>query len=173
MRRPYRASGKPRQKKTICIQTKDCNTCGLSYQGPHNTLHCSPCRESREVLRLTRTRMYPDCVLCEKSLRGMHPNQKFCRRCAKSPRRAYALAARMKGNHNEQARMLTKYAVKIGFLPHPANSRCVDCRRVQAECYDHRDYSKPLEVDPVCLRCNSSRGKGIEVKFPCVQYVTH
>ena len=24
--------------------------------------------------------------------------------------------------------------------------------------YDHRDYSKPLEVDPVCRRCNQMRG---------------
>lgn len=64
-------------------------------------------------------------------------------------------------NDNEKARWLTKYAVKIGFLPHPTGFTCVDCKRVQAQCYDHRDYSKPLEVDAVCLPCNSKRGKGI------------
>lgn len=34
---------------------------------------------------------------------------------------------------------------------------CVDCGGI-AVAYDHRDYDKPLEVDPVCKRCNILRG---------------
>jgi len=34
---------------------------------------------------------------------------------------------------------------------------CVDCGR-PAKCYDHRDYAKPLDVSPVCVRCNTLRG---------------
>ena len=33
---------------------------------------------------------------------------------------------------------------------------CVECGK-RATTYDHRDYSKPLEVDPVCRRCNRIR----------------
>ena len=38
--------------------------------------------------------------------------------------------------------------------------RCVDCGK-WAQCWDHRDYSKPLEVDPVCKSCNYHRGPGL------------
>jgi len=34
---------------------------------------------------------------------------------------------------------------------------CVDCG-APATCYDHRDYSKPLDVEPVCWKCNAQRG---------------
>lgn len=34
---------------------------------------------------------------------------------------------------------------------------CVDCG-VRATQYDHRDYTKPLEVEPVCRKCNKARG---------------
>lgn len=35
--------------------------------------------------------------------------------------------------------------------------KCVDCG-APAVCYDHRDYSQPEMVDPVCMRCNKRRG---------------
>lgn len=35
---------------------------------------------------------------------------------------------------------------------------CVDCKVNRAVCYDHRNYSKPLCVDPVCHDCNLRRG---------------
>jgi hypothetical protein len=44
-----------------------------------------------------------------------------------------------------------------GALPSAKGFRCADCDR-QASEYDHRDYSKPLTVEPVCRRCNSRRG---------------
>ncbi len=37
---------------------------------------------------------------------------------------------------------------------------CVDCGK-QALVYDHRDYNKPLDVEPVCQSCNIKRGPGI------------
>jgi hypothetical protein len=51
-------------------------------------------------------------------------------------------------------------AIKSGSLPTAKSQKCVDCGR-QATCYDHRDYSKPLEVQAVCRACNSKRGPGI------------
>ena len=44
------------------------------------------------------------------------------------------------------------------------NFPCTDCGGPARE-YDHRDYAKPLEVEPVCHRCNIRRGPGKWVKF--------
>lgn len=46
---------------------------------------------------------------------------------------------------------------KIPRLSRTVGIMCVDCGAV-ATCYDHRDYSKPLEVEPVCQSCNAIRG---------------
>lgn len=49
-------------------------------------------------------------------------------------------------------------AVKEGDLPRLDGSiRCVDCGE-PAKNYDHRDYAKPLDVEPVCISCNLKRG---------------
>jgi hypothetical protein len=54
-------------------------------------------------------------------------------------------------------------AIREGFLAHPLGLKCVDCQKPAIE-YDHRDYNKPLKVDPVCRRCNSVRGPAIPRK---------
>lgn len=52
-------------------------------------------------------------------------------------------------------------AVRHGDLPKLDGSvPCTDCGRAAQE-YDHRDYKKPLEVDPVCRACNAARGPGL------------
>ena len=38
--------------------------------------------------------------------------------------------------------------------------KCVDCGR-SADSYDHRDYFKPLQAEPVCNGCNRRRGSAI------------
>ncbi len=51
-------------------------------------------------------------------------------------------------------------AIKSGLLPKlEGQIACVDCGQA-AQQYDHRDYSRPLAVDPVCRRCNCKRGPG-------------
>lgn len=52
--------------------------------------------------------------------------------------------------------LVTK-AIKAGRIPPIASRNCVDCGE-KAAIYDHRDYNKPLEVEPVCVRCNTRRG---------------
>lgn len=52
-------------------------------------------------------------------------------------------------------------AIYHGDLPRLDGSvACVDCGRA-AEEYDHRDYKKPMEVEPVCKACNAARGPGL------------
>jgi hypothetical protein len=55
-------------------------------------------------------------------------------------------------------------AKKAGLLPPVKTRTCVDCG-AQATCYDHRDYGKPLMVEPVCYKCNSRRGPAISTGF--------
>lgn len=50
-------------------------------------------------------------------------------------------------------------AIARGEMLRATLLKCVDCGR-QATCYDHRDYSKPLDVDAVCRGCNNKRGPG-------------
>ena len=51
-------------------------------------------------------------------------------------------------------------ARKKGDLPDPKTLECVDCKS-PAVVYEHRDYSKPLDVEPVCISCNFRRGPAI------------
>lgn len=50
-------------------------------------------------------------------------------------------------------------AISRGQLHPASDQRCDDCGRA-AECYDHRDYKRPLMVAPVCRSCNKRRGPG-------------
>lgn len=62
------------------------------------------------------------------------------------------------------AHLLVAVAVRDGRLPRPSTLQCVDCQWQTAEVYDHRDYDKPLEVDPVCRPCNTKRGTVISLR---------
>lgn len=67
------------------------------------------------------------------------------------------------------ARNAVTRAVKQGALANlrEAHVPCADCGN-RACRYDHRDYLKPLNVEPVCRACNAKRGPAI----PCVSRVT-
>lgn len=61
-------------------------------------------------------------------------------------------------------------AIKHGDLRPARDCTCVDCE-LPARDYEHRDYSQPLNVEPVCRRCNALRGPaslGIQIpsQFP-------
>jgi hypothetical protein len=61
---------------------------------------------------------------------------------------------RLRAAHKVQA------AIRKGLLPRiTKETKCVDCG-CAAYGYDHRDYYKPLEVEPVCRKCNAKRGPG-------------
>jgi hypothetical protein len=76
---------------------------------------------------------------------------RVCRTCQKSrARRSYTKAMTKCG-------LATRSAILRGLLPPPTLFDCQDCG-CRAKCYDHRDYSKPLEVEPVCWKCNTKRG---------------
>lgn len=59
-----------------------------------------------------------------------------------------------------QAHRFARLAVRNGYLKDPTALTCVDCG-APAKVYDHRDYNKPLDVDPVCHSCNATRGPAL------------
>ena len=62
-----------------------------------------------------------------------------------------------------QAHRLVAAAIRLGFLPPASACRCVDCG-TQATDYEHRDYNKPLEVEPVCRKCNFARPPAVPIR---------
>lgn len=67
--------------------------------------------------------------------------------------------------HCERCKSKAQYAlqkaIRAGEIP-PANGlQCVDCG-APANVYDHRDYTKPLAVEPVCRACNWHRGPAVK-----------
>lgn len=51
-------------------------------------------------------------------------------------------------------------AIRKGEIAHPSAFPCADCGGLAKE-YDHRDYSAPLVVEPVCRGCNARRGRAV------------
>jgi hypothetical protein len=76
----------------------------------------------------------------------------YCRDCAKGSGPQCATRAK--------AALLVGRAIGAGRLAPPTLCYCADCGAPATE-YDHRDYSRPLDVDPVCRRCNRLRGPGV------------
>lgn len=61
----------------------------------------------------------------------------------------------------EKAHRLVSEAVREGRLPRLAvvEIACVDCGS-RATVWEHRDYTKPLDVQPTCRGCDKRRGPG-------------
>lgn len=81
------------------------------------------------------------------------PAQRFCMNCVSEYAKQYSRAMR-------EVRFQVYGAVKEGRLPRAATLKCVDCGK-QARDWDHRDYAKPLDVEPVCRSCNRKRGPAL------------
>ena len=78
--------------------------------------------------------------------------------CRATERRQRRIESGAQAAHTAVAR-----AIRHANLPRPALFRCVDCRG-PADRYDHRDYSFPLDVQPVCRSCNWRRGPALARK---------
>lgn len=93
-----------------------------------------------------------------------HRLARFCFPCCeKRARQSNRRSCRE--NPNELARRLVSTAIRLGVMRPAKEFSCVDCGKPAAH-YDHRDYNKPLDVDPVCLTCHGARGRGIMLVIP-------
>lgn len=134
----------------------------LRFDYKRNTWrHVHVTMEGKRTLRLAWVK---HCEKCGAEASYAGPNFRLCSECS-APR--YKLLREVSGT----AHAAVTRAINDGLLP-PLKGQifCVDCGR-PAQCYDHRDYDKPLEVDPVCLKCNVNRGpakqhENVVVRFP-------
>lgn len=86
------------------------------------------------------------CVICKERPRRTKRAQ-FCEEC-------------VTGSCPAKIERLVRKAERTGALKPIREHSCVDCG-APARHYDHRDYNKPLEVEPVCASCNYYRGPAI------------
>lgn len=64
------------------------------------------------------------------------------------------------GRLAKRANRIIRERVRRGVIRPATDFLCADCGE-PATCYDHRDYNKPLAVDPVCNSCNGIRGPAL------------
>jgi hypothetical protein len=74
----------------------------------------------------------------------------FCNQCSREHTK-----------ENVQALYKVRAARLAGLLPDPSVCACADCGK-PARDYEHRDYTKPLDVQPVCRSCNVKRGPAFD-----------
>jgi hypothetical protein len=60
-------------------------------------------------------------------------------------------------NDKRRARYHIVKAIASGTMLPASRYECWDCNE-PAVCYDHRNYARPLDVQPVCKACNGRRG---------------
>lgn len=104
--------------------------------------------------RLTLTKEQPpwDCARCSTPLPLVrHYKQVICTSCSEERGRAKT---------GWEAQRMVGLAVRLGYLKQISQCLCVDCGAAATD-YDHRDYNKPLDVEPVCRSCNFKRGPAI------------
>jgi len=79
------------------------------------------------------------------------------------PRKRRAVFPDTPARLRQRATAAVSRAVRLGWLPPVTTRVCVDCG-APATCYEHRDYREPLNVEPVCSRCNNLRGPGFPLR---------
>lgn len=90
------------------------------------------------------------CVSCGGPLNRTAANAILCWDCIGEMQRARSRALR-----------LVKESILAGSLRPAAEFKCGDCGD-QAQVYDHRRYSDPPKIEPVCRSCNIRRGPAEE-----------
>ena len=86
------------------------------------------------------------CVCCGESVGSRAAGALYCWPCNNLLQRA-----------NGRKSAAIKRAILSGLLKPPNQQLCADCGE-PAKFYDHRDITKPLDVEPVCNGCNVRRG---------------
>lgn len=99
--------------------------------------------------------IYRNCYSCKEPKRN--PYGMYCFDCTDARNRERLRLARLMRPLQYLAHKDMRLALNRGDLQPYDGKKCVDCGKM-AQCYDHRNYRKPLMVEPVCNSCNSRRG---------------
>lgn len=154
---------------------RPCRRCG-GDKGPKqktyvfgDTWYCRSCIEQRNAVRVASAcgsfdsaHMAWSCFECRR-IRAAKMRESALRGAAKRKTnfRDYSRPEHWNRYWCGKAHSMVRSAIKQGILPALDGSiACVDCG-VPANEYDHRDYGRPLDVQPVCRCCNKSRGTAI------------
>jgi hypothetical protein len=98
---------------------------------------------------------YKRCAACGQMRDHLGPGNSMCHSCRNKQ-------YRLLGSISGPAHRKVQKAIRAGSLAKLDGSvQCVDCG-ASAAIYDHREYARPLDVDPVCRRCNVRRGPAKE-----------
>lgn len=146
---------------------KPCLDCGRKKEGDRrSTLYCGTCYEARYEARAKAASLCGDCSdhsECEACKQIVADKAKDAALRSVQTRRKSTPGA-FRPDHADkkfQVRAVNQVqmAIRKGILPRLSTGeyRCTDCSGV-ADTYDHRDYGKPLDVEPVCRSCNWKRG---------------
>lgn len=91
------------------------------------------------------------CVRCGQSATAARTsNSGMCRPCKRAHR-----------TEGSRAVAEVTKAIVRGDLKRASHHVCADCG-TQARDWDHRDYTRPLDVVPVCRSCNLKRGPAFD-----------
>jgi hypothetical protein len=77
---------------------------------------------------------------------------------------------RSHGTGRDEALRLVTKEIKAGRLAPAKEFCCVDCGK-PAQVYEHRDYNKPLAIEPTCRSCNTKRGPAIPKTMTFSEFV--
>lgn len=152
-----------------------CRECGIDVIRGSPAVYCAPCASARHGTRISKATPKRSgerglmlngvwvCLECKAPVQGAAVKGRPPLRC--NPCGHVHRERRRTVQGKEAAHFAVRGAVAAGDLP-PATERiCVDCG-AQADCYDHRDYSRPLAVEPVCFSCNLVRGPAKPITAP-------
>lgn len=145
---------------------------------------CSKCGETKAISEFFRNKSKRDglatwCKACMRRYEQSDSGKVAKRRYEKSDKgkvvksrhnqsgkgKATFRRARANNPRKTTARDAVNNAVKSGGLPGLNTLNCACCP-AQAEQYHHPDYSKPLDVIPLCIRCHTGVHVQITVSPP-------
>lgn len=109
------------------------------------------------MTRPARMQITCTCRTCGATWKGLGCNDSSrCQSCKdKDIRSGTRYHASIVGR--DSASLAVAAEVRAGRLKPVHQCLCVDCG-AKATDYDHRDYNKPIDVEPVCRSCNLKRG---------------
>lgn len=120
-------------------------TCKCGFDLRYHDAKVVVCRYCREAESPEKT--CPDC--------GTHYRKLYSRKCPTCQLTSYIYRAYATGSALAMAAVFK--AKNAGKLQPASSFPCVDCG-APAEHYEHRDYNRPLDVEPTCRSCNYRRG---------------
>lgn len=156
------------------VSRTPCNRCGGSKNG-HRGWYCKPCNDALDLERRAKRSLCGDvseehapwsCQACQKIKRARQ-SEAALRGAAKRRENNPGWAKPWNAQRFWQGRAQSMVAAakRQGLLPLlDGTIACTDCGDPAQE-YDHRDYGRPLDVQPVCRSCNKRRGTA---KWPSV-----